>query len=88
MIVFILGILDILAGLSIFTLKFSWGPMLIGFFSMYLIIKSLPFLKSIASILDICAAGIFIFALMGYAYTALSVIAALWLIQKGIISFF
>ncbi len=88
MIVIVLGILDILAGLSIFTLNFSWGPMLIGFFAIYLIIKSLPFLNSIASILDLCVAGVFVFALMGFAHTALSALAALWLIQKGIFSFF
>jgi len=88
MIVILLGILDILAGLSIFTIKFSWGPMLIGFFSLYLIVKSLPFLNSIASILDLCVAGIFVFAIMGFSHTALSAIAALWLIQKGIFSFF
>ena len=86
MIVILLGILDILAGLSIFTINFSWGPTLIGFSSLYLIIKSLPFLKSIASIIDICAAAVFIFALMDLAHTALSALAALWLIQKGIFS--
>ncbi|MDP3728118.1 MAG: hypothetical protein Q8R18_01555 [bacterium] len=88
MIVIILGILDILAGLSIFTINFSWGPMFIGFCSLYLIAKSLPYLKSFASIMDIIVAGIFIFALLGYANTIISAIAALWLIQKGVVSLF
>jgi len=87
MIVILLGILDIFAGLSIFTLHFTWGPALISFFIAYLTIKSLPFIKSIASIIDILVAGIFIFALLGYTIQLLNILGALWLIQKGIVSF-
>ena len=88
MIVIILGILDILAGLSIFTLKFTWGATLVWFFTLYLIGKSLPFFKSIASILDMLVAAVFVFTIMGYAYPLVTILSALWLIQKGIVSFF
>ena len=88
MIVLILGLLDILAGLSIFSLGFSWGPVVISFFGVYLIVKSLPTLKSIASITDLCVAVIFFAAVGGYSQAILSAISAIWLIQKGIISFF
>src|SRR3989338_4704877 len=53
MIVILLGILDIIAALSIFTINLSWGPVLISFSILYLLAKSLPFLKSFASIMDI-----------------------------------
>ncbi|HIH15776.1 MAG TPA: hypothetical protein HA360_04695 [Nanoarchaeota archaeon] len=88
MIVILLGILDIIAALSIFTINFSWGPVLISFSILYLLAKSLPFLKSFASIMDIIVAGIFILALLGYANTIINALAALWLIQKGIMSLF
>ena len=88
MIVILLGILDIVAALSIFTINFSWGPVLISFSILYLLAKSLPYLKSFASIMDICVAGIFILALLGYANTIINALAALWLIQKGIMSLF
>ena len=88
MIVLILGLLDILAGLSIFSLGFTWGPAVVAFFAFYLLIKSLPSLKSIASIADLCVAVIFIAAILGYANGILSAISAIWLIQKGILSFF
>lgn len=87
MIVILLGILDILAGISIFALKFSWGAPIVWFFVMYLIAKSLPFLKSVASIIDIIVACIFIFGILGQ-WNILTYLGALWLIQKGIVSFF
>ncbi|MSR86496.1 hypothetical protein EXS74_03825 [Candidatus Woesearchaeota archaeon] len=88
MIVFILGLLDILAGLSIFTLGFSWGPVLISFLVLYLLAKSLPFITSPASIVDISVALVFIIAILGYSNTILNAICAIWLIQKGVVSFF
>ena len=88
MIVFLLGLLDILAALSIFTLQFSWGAPLVIFSVIYLVIKSLPYLKSFASIIDLLVACIFLFAVFGYAVPLLNVLGSLWLIQKGVISFF
>jgi len=87
MIVILLGLLDILAGLSIFTLKFSWGPTLVTFFVACLIGKSLISLKSFAGIIDLIVACIFIAALLGQV-NILTYIGIVWLLQKGIISFF
>ena len=88
MIVILLGLLDILAGLSIFTLKFTWGAPVVIFFTIYLLVKSLPYIKSFASILDALVAIIFISAVIGYTLPILNVLSALWLIQKGVVSFF
>lgn len=87
MIVWILGILDILAGLSIFSLYFPWGTLVVWCFIFYLLAKSLPFIKSFASIVDIIVAIIFIVTILGYTgiWTYLGVI---WLVQKGVASFF
>ena len=88
MLVFILGVLDVLAGLSIFTLDFSWGSALITFFIVYLLAKSLPYITSPASIIDFFVAVVFIIALVGYSNSILNAVCAIWLIQKGIVSFF
>lgn len=88
MIVLLLGILDILAGLSIFSLSLNWGSAVVAFFAFYLIVKSLPYLKNPASIADLCVAIVFIAALLGYANVILNAISAIWLIQKGVVSFF
>lgn len=87
MIVILLGILDIFAGLSIFSLKLAWGPMLVTIFVIYLLGKSLLSLKSFASIIDIFTAILFIIAIFN-GVTALTYVGTIWLIQKGIISFF
>ncbi len=87
MIILLLGLLDILTGLSIFTLNFSWGPTLVWFFVLCLIGKSLISLKSIAGIIDLLVAFIFIAAILGHT-GILTYIGVVWLIQKGIVSFF
>ena len=88
MLVFLLGILDILAGLSIFTVGFSWGTTLVLLSIFYLLIKSIPFITSPASMVDFSVAIVFIAALMGYFSTLLNAICAIWLIQKGVVSLF
>jgi len=87
MIVILLGLLDILAGLSIFTLKFSWGQSLVTFLIIGLVAKSLISIKSFASIIDLIVACIFIAAILGQV-NILTYIGVIWLLQKGIISFF
>ena len=87
MIVILLGILDIISALSIFTLGFSWGPTFVWFSIVYLLIKSIPFIKSFASIIDIIVAIIFIVAILTHP-SIITYIGSVWLIQKGIISFF
>ena len=87
MLILILGALDILAGLSIFFLGSAWGSQLVGIFVIYLFAKSLLSLKSIASIIDLLVAVVFAISLL-WSPSPLMYIGAVWLIQKGIISFF
>ncbi len=87
MIILLLGILDIIAALSIFTLSFSWGTSFVWFSIIYLLIKSLPFIKSFASIIDILVAITFIVAVLTHP-TLITYLGSIWLIQKGIVSLF
>jgi len=64
----------------------SLGPPVVWFFVLYLVAKSLPYLRSIASIIDIVVAIVFVFAILGYV-NVFTYIGVLWLLQKGIISF-
>jgi len=80
----LLGILDILSGimmilLKYFSLDFAW------IFVFYLGIKSLIFIKSIVSIIDLVAVFFFILALFGI-YNILTLVFAVWIIQKGFFS--
>lgn len=82
--IWLLGILDILSGimmilLKYFPLKFAW------IFVFYLGIKSLIFIKNIVSIIDLIAVIFFILALFGI-YNILTLIFAVWIIQKGFFS--
>lgn len=87
MIVILLGILDIIAALSPFTLGFSWGSKFVTIAIIYLLIKSIPFIKSFASIVDILVAIVFIVAVLTQP-SIITYIGSIWLIQKGIISLF
>jgi hypothetical protein len=87
MIVILLGLLDILTALSIFTLHFQWGASVVGFFTAYLLLKSLLTFKSFAGIIDLVVSFIFIAAIFGYT-GVITYIGVVWLIQKGIVSFF
>lgn len=90
MIVKLLGILDLLAALF-FWLFGMFGvihPGLITIFAFYLLIKGVVFLISadIASILDIVSAGIMFIALGSGVPKILTILVALYLIQKGLFS--
>lgn len=85
---FILGILDILAGVTLFSLKFSSFFLPIAFlFGVYLIIKSLIFFKTFASVVDILVGIIIILATLG-EYNILTYLSIVWLLQKGLLSLF
>ena len=85
MIVQLFGLLDIIAALSVVLLKFDifiWLSLVLG---IYLIIKSLIFIKSLASWIDlICGIGMII-SFIGF-FSGFSWLVLIWLIQKGIFS--
>ena len=83
----ILGVLDIIAALSLFLLKFSLAPWFAAIFAIYLLIKAVIFFRDFASIIDIFVVIIFVNALLG-SFNILSWLAIIWLLQKGILSLF
>lgn len=85
MLIHLLGLLDIFAGLSIFLLPTPWEG-LVWFAVFYLVAKSLLSLRSLASIVDLAVAILFVVALLGHT-TPLVYIGTVWLVQKGVISF-
>ena len=87
MIIFILGIMDILSAISLFGIKFSMGMSVAWVFFAYLLIKSILFIRSWSSVVDLIVAGLFLAAMLGW-YNIFTAIGILWLLQKGIISLF
>ncbi len=87
MIVILLGLLDIVAGLTMFSLKFStFLTPLAWIFTIIIFGRSLLYIKSFASVVDIIVSIIFIFSLIGF-YNIATYIGIIWLIQKGVVSF-
>ncbi|MEM4244741.1 MAG: hypothetical protein QW404_00185 [Candidatus Nanoarchaeia archaeon] len=88
MVVKILGVVDLLAALSILLLKFNIAPkIMVLTLAAYLIIKGIIFIKSVTSWADIAAGVIMVAAFYGW-FNILTWVAAVWLTQKGIISLF
>ena len=87
MVVKILGLLDLLAALSILLLRFNAVKTMAFALGIYLIIKGIIFIKSVTSVLDIAAGAIILIAFYGY-FNILTWVAAVWLVQKGVISLF
>ena len=85
---FILGLLDILAGVTLFSIKFF--PVLLPIallFAFYLIGKSIAYFKTFASVVDIFVGIIMIIAVFDI-YNLFTYLSILWLLQKGILSLF
>jgi hypothetical protein len=88
MIVIILGIIDLLAAGVLFSLNFTTALIpLAWILTLILAVKSLMFLKSFASVIDLLVVIVFVFAILGIT-NVLTALGILWLIQKGIVSFF
>ncbi|MBS3108553.1 hypothetical protein J4409_01650 [Candidatus Woesearchaeota archaeon] len=85
MIIYLLGLLDLLTAISLILLRFKVDFFAL-FFALYLIIKSVLFIKSLASVFDLISGIVFILALYGY-FGIITYIASIWLIQKAIFSF-
>jgi len=81
----IFGVFDILAGIILILLKFGTGMYIGWFFAIYLIVKSLIFIKDISSVIDIVAAVFLILALYNI-YPYFTFIFVVWLLQKGFFS--
>ena len=83
---FVLGILDILAGLCLFLLKFGIFEWVGYIFAGYLFLKGIVFFSP-ASLIDFISGVLIILAIFGY-FSFFSYVAILWLIQKGVFSLF
>ena len=81
----ILGLLDMICGIVILILKFGYFQNLGIILSFFLALKSIIFIKDIASVIDLISAVFFFLAANGY-YFNFTWIFALWLIQKGLFS--
>ncbi len=88
MVVFILGIIDIIAGVSLFFARWDFLTQVCWFATAFIAIKSIAFIKSFASIVDLIVVVITILALTGVFYNWITYVGIVWLLQKGIGSFF
>ncbi|QQG39148.1 MAG: hypothetical protein HYS32_01680 [Candidatus Woesearchaeota archaeon] len=82
------GLLDILAALSLLLLYFDIGKILGVIFSIYLILKSLPFLPDLVSFLDLICGFYIALVVLNFSFFGVTIIAILWLSQKGLVSLF
>jgi hypothetical protein len=87
MIMYLFGLADLFSAVVLLSLNWGYGTQFAWFCAAYLVIKAIPFIKDPASIIDIIAAIIIVFAIFGM-YGLLSYIAVLWLFQKAVFSFF
>jgi len=86
MIIYLFGLLDILAGISLLLLKFNvdfYGL----FFAIYLIIKGIVFIRYLASIADMVAGLMLLYAIYTGHFAIINYAAIIWLVQKGSFSF-
>ena len=86
MLMYIFGLLDLLSAATLLSLNWGYGTNVAWFCVAYLVLKAIPFIKDPASIIDILAAIVIVFAIFGI-YGVVSYIAVLWLFQKALFSF-
>ena len=87
MIVRLLGFLDLLAGITLFLLRYHIGETLGLVIGLFLLAKGVVFIMNVVSIMDILAGLVIILATQGH-YFFFTWIFVLWLLQKGFFSFF
>lgn len=80
-----LGLLDILSAVVILILKFGFFVDFGLLLAIFLALKSIIFIKDVASIIDLITAVFFFLAAIGY-YFSFTWIFAVWLLQKGLFS--
>jgi len=83
----LLGALDFAAALFLILAQWDIGLGIASVLAMYVIVKSLLFLGNWASLVDL-SAGIYMFLVIYDTHSALSLIFALWLLQKSFFSLF
>lgn len=83
----LLGILDLLAGITLVSVNFGYLDKLSLFFGVLLILKGFFYLKSFVSSLDILSGIVIFIAVYGY-FNIITWLVVIFLIQKGIFSLF
>ncbi len=86
MILKIFGFLDMFAALLLFLLKFGIGKSFVFIIVILLILKSLLFFSPVMTVLDIVATFVMVLAYFDIYSTVISLLFALWLLQKGFFS--
>ena len=84
MIVKLFGLLDILAGISLFLLKFGFLKYFALVLAIYLIIKGIVFF-GFPGVIDILSGIVIIIAMFG-VFNVVYYIFIIWLVQKGLLS--
>lgn len=82
-----LGLVDFLAAVSIVFLAAGLWPGLVAVMAVLLMIKSIAFITSFASWVDILVAGVMLYAAF-YGFVVVLWIGAVWLLQKAVVSWF
>ncbi len=89
MIIWILGLLDLLGGVLLLLSRFGVTGDLTLYIGLFIIIKAFIFFNGITTFLDVLGGGMLVFAAL-YAfpfYNFLLWIMVLWFVQKGLFSF-
>lgn len=79
----LMGMLDILSGLTLITTILGLHHNFLFIFPVLLLLKALPFLPDIASVIDLFTVSIFIIAILGVT-GFFTWIAVIWHLEKGI----
>jgi len=83
----LLGALDFAAALFLILVQWDIGFGIASVLAAYVVVKSLLFFGNWASFVDL-AAGIYMFLAIYNIHSALSLVFALWLLQKSFFSLF
>lgn len=86
MLIYMFGLIDLLSGIMLLTLKFSTPVIPAVIIAALLVLKSILYIKDAASWLDIASAFFMVLAIIGY-YPIINYAFSIWLLQKGIRSF-
>jgi len=88
MVVRLLGLLDLVAAVSLIFLISGRGEIFALIFALYLLIKSLFFLPDFSSFLDLFSGFYISLLVLGISFGLLGWLFVVWLAQKGIFSLF
>ena len=80
--IYLLGLLDVLAGMSLAFLYFQLFIVMAWFFVVYLTIKGLMFLPELNGFVDLISVVFILIGIFGY-FPIFSWVFVIWLLQKG-----